>query len=96
MPRDGKEEDKKWQISVILVGVLPALLFSGNSKNSTAGAFALAVVAGLVLHEIGKQRRVGLFDNPGNNVQNALENVIEGGAAIGDEVEKFFEAPSKK
>jgi hypothetical protein len=107
MPKEGKDEERLWQTGVILgvVSAIPIFLFAGNSKNGAAGAVVTAVAAGLVLHEVGKQRRVvpnklnqinNFFGNSGNNIQNAVENVIEGGAVIGDEVEKLFETPSKK
>ena len=106
MPKDTKKDDSIWQTGIILGGLaaVTALFFAGNPKGATAGAVLAAGIGGVILHEVGKERRPAanavnkannFFGNSGRNIQNALDNVLEGGKAIGDELEKQVQSISK-
>jgi len=85
-------------VTNIFVGLLSIV----NSNSGILAFISLNSALMYYLHDLGKSRRVGAnaintgysffssrVDNPGHDVENAYRNVINGGAAVVDEIEQI-------
>lgn len=101
MPKPDESTDKAGKTGVLMTlgNLILSPLYYADSKWGLAASAALSSAAVYKLHEIGKEKRLGantahkaakFFGAKTDDVGNAFDNVIEGGAAVFDAL-----APSK-